>query len=108
MQNVQILSPNLNFVCNSALYKIICWIKLLIIIQSDNSEVILNTEAVIERCSLIVIKVQLFIYFSFFNVDTFSSNTLLIKIDSKLQNLIVKRFNYPNINQYNPHKEQKF
>ena len=37
------------------------------------------------------------IYFSFFNVDTFSSsNTLLIKIDSKLQNFItlqvVKRF----------------
>ena len=32
---------------------------------------------------------NLFICFSFFNVDTFSSTTLLAKIDSKLQNSLL-------------------
>ena len=32
---------------------------------------------------------DIFIYFSFFNIDTFSSNTLLNKIDSKLQSFII-------------------
>ena len=48
--------------------------------------------------------IYLCIYFSFFNVDTFSSNTLLIKINSKLQNVITlllnTGFNYHRINQY--------
>lgn len=43
---------NLNFVCNSTLYKIICWIKVFIIMQSGNSKVPLNTKAAIQRCSL--------------------------------------------------------
>ena len=36
-----------------------------------------------------VIITYYYFYFSFFNVDTFSSNTLLIKIDSNLQNFII-------------------
>ena len=52
------------------------------------------------------------IYFIFFNVDTFSRNILLIKIDSQVQSFItfeiVKRFNYQKMNQYNPNKEQMF
>ena len=54
--------------------------------------------------------IYLFIYFSFFNIDTFSSNILLIKITiyyeiTKFHYLIVKRFNCNRINQYNPEKE---
>ena len=62
------------------------------------------------REKFIYLFIYLFIYFSFFNIDTFSSNILLIKITiyyeiTKFHYLIVKRFNYNRINQYNPEKE---
>ena len=54
-------------------------------LQSTKSIIIWNF--VTQSKKFIHLFIYLFIYL--FNVDTFSSNTFLIKIDSKLQNFII-------------------